>query len=116
MSEQEKNPLLPEWIEPLEGDAPARFKIRGLSGLDALELMPEVSLSEDGKQYLVTGKGLKLALMRGLVDWEDHVGNGGKAIPFSSINFETISPIKMRQLAMAIIYKTQFTEGAQKNY
>lgn len=115
MSEQEKNPLLPEWIEPGEGESPARFKVRGLGGLDALELMPEIVLSDDGSRYQASGKGLRLALLRGLIDWEDHTSNG-KPIPFGIAFFDTIPPIKMRQIAQAVIYKTQFTEGMEKNF
>lgn len=115
MSEAEKNPLLPEWIEPGEDGPQSRFKIRGLSGLDALELMPEISVSEDQQQLQTTGKGLKFALLRGLVDWDAHTDKNGKDFQFSIGNFDTIPPTKMRQIAMAVILKTQFTAGIEKN-
>lgn len=112
MGEHEKNPLLPEWVEPSEGEEQTRYRVRGLSGLDALELLPEIGMSDDGRSYSVTGKGLRLALLRGVVEWETEEG---RQVAFNPARADEIPPIKMRQLAMVIVYKTQFTEGQRKN-
>jgi hypothetical protein len=107
--------LAPFWIEPGEDEeCQAKFRARPLSGMDALEVMPELGVNDEGF-YTITGQGLRLAIQRGLIGWENFTDKEGRELHFNTLNINKIAPMKLRKIAEAIIYRTQFTRGQEKN-
>ncbi len=69
----------PEWYTPageVGDDAPARFKVRGLSGSQQAEVSPEIELTA-AEEVKISGRAMFLLLKYGLVDWEGLEDEGG---------------------------------------
>ncbi len=74
--------MTPEWYTPSdqEGqDEPARFKIRGLTGPEFLDVQSHFDIAN----AQVKGSGLVLACRLGLLDWENIVDDEGKSTTFT---------------------------------
>jgi len=91
-------PLSPFWVD---GDKGERYQCRPLSGLEALELMPEISNEND--IIKVTGRALRLAVMHGVTGWE------GREDQFSSAAINNLPPVTLHNLADEIINATNWT-------
>jgi len=108
--------LAPQWDEPKE-EGGIRLKFIPLTGLDALELMPELSFDDEGNM-VITGKGLRLAVTKGVVDWEGDAvhDEAGNKYPVMSVNINRlIPPNRLRIAAQKIINATNFTGEDEKN-
>jgi hypothetical protein len=101
------NPFAPFWYTPLgDREAPegqrTRFKIKGLDGVEAGYVLPEVRFAEDGRMVGLSGKGVELALGYAMVDWENFANDSGP-LAFARANFHLI-PVELRaELALHIL-------------
>lgn len=67
------------WYTPAseaDADAPARFKVRGLTGSQQAEVSPEIELTAN-EDVKISGRAMFLLLKFGLVDWEGLESDGG---------------------------------------
>jgi hypothetical protein len=86
MGARAQNQFSPEWFTPGDIDAdddvssseenPARFKVRGLTGSQQAEVMPECSADING-ELTISGRAMSLLLKYGLLDWENFENDAG---------------------------------------
>ncbi len=80
MTTRALNPYAPEWFTPDgdddEGQTPARFKIRGLTGSQQAEVMPDVEILADDNAKILP-RAMYLLLKHGLLDWEGLENDAG---------------------------------------
>jgi hypothetical protein len=72
------------WFTPLDQvdeNNPAMFKVRGLTGSQQAEIMPDMELTPDGDAK-ITGRAMFLIIKYGLVDW-DGIDDDNGPIRFS---------------------------------
>lgn len=103
--------LAPSWFRPDECDA--EFYIQPMNGLQALEVMGEVTGDED--QTRLTGKGLKAALRYGLIDWRGITDDGGQEVKFTRALVNDLDPTTLTIIAAEIVNRTRLTEQEEKN-
>lgn len=101
------NPFAPFWYTPVgdrllpEGQR-TRFKIKGLDGVEAGYVLPEVRFAPDGQMVGLSGKGVELALGYALCDWENFSNDLGP-VAFARANFNLI-PVELRaELSLHIL-------------
>lgn len=111
------NKVTPEWYTPKaaeEQENPARFMVRGLTGIEFVEVMPFVAFDDEGG-YMITVEAVKPLIKHGLVDWENIEGEDGKALPFGmQTKLAHIQADMLFELAKEIYNRTQVTGDEQK--
>jgi hypothetical protein len=112
------NPLTPEWYTPKteEGkDNPTRFKIRPLSGVEAMDL--ELFRDVDGNTR-ITGRSARTILRHGLIDWENF-GTDAEKVVFKTGNpDENIARLPNEiadELVAEVFRRTVLMEADRKN-
>lgn len=112
------NPLTPEWYTPKEEegkDNATRFKIRPLSGVEAMDL--ELYKDHEGNTR-ITGRSARTILRHGLTDWE-HFGTDAEAVAFRPGNpDENIARLPQSiadELVAEIFRRTVVNEADRKN-
>jgi len=93
MGVKAQNQFSPEWFTPTADDAAeadepgevaARFKVRGLTGSQQAEVMPECGISDDGGDLGISGRAMALLLKFGLLDWDNFEDENGP-VRFSKV-------------------------------
>ena len=106
------------WYTPKseEGkDAPTRFKLRGLTGIEFLEVSEHVKLKKGKWSFNVEAQ--KISLKYGLVDWEKFTDeNGDVAFSYDyEINLSRLPATIIRELSNEIIEaRTQLAAEDEK--
>lgn len=110
----ETDGLTPEWFKPAGEDEsnPREFKVRGLNGLEALDITTETSFEEG--QLKITGRGLRQAVKLGLLDWRIN-GVNGEDIEFDRSKISEIEALTLHKIGMRIINKTNMSSSQLGN-
>lgn len=79
------SPLAPFWYEP-EGQegSPTRFKIRGLTGLELVDVNAEAKPDPENKSMKFGAGAIRSALGAALLGWENLLDADGNQIPFGA--------------------------------
>lgn len=104
--------LGPEWFR-LKKESKAEFHIRPLNGLEAMEVMSEVSVIK-GK-VKISGQALRNALDYGLTGWRGVVDGEGQEVPFTRANVNRLDATTLSSLASEIISRSNLTGEQEKN-
>lgn len=131
------NPCEPVWYTPIaerppEADAdddgtagipaapaidnplPTRFRLRGLDGRQMSYLQAEFIVDPHSRLITgMTGKGVELALVYGLIDWENFANAKG-AVKFNRVNFRWIPFDLQSEIAMEILVSSTPDEDEKK--
>jgi len=81
------------------GDAPARFKVKPLTGAQSLEVHDDF----DANRGRFMARGLRLAMRYGLVDWENVKDEQGKDLDCTAENFTYLPALIQSELGNHII-------------
>ena len=113
--------LISDWFKP-EHDESARFLLRGLTGLETLELLAEMNSRASGGAVaaLAAGKvplspSMVKTTLSGLVGWEGVIDRDGRPIDFSVQARDALDLQTVNVLVAEIIDRTFLTEAAEKN-
>ncbi|MBL1293070.1 MAG: hypothetical protein COB61_004275 [Thiotrichales bacterium] len=110
------NKLSTVWYVPrpeIEAASPSRFSLRPLNGMQYMEVIQETTGA--GLDIRISGRGLKLALEYGLVDWEGITNAAGEKVNYSRIELQKLPPELLTELANQIIIQSDVTEDEIKN-
>lgn len=104
--------MTPEWYTPeteKKKTNPREFHIRGLDGLEALDIVGQITV-ENG-ELIVNGRALRSALNIGLIGIRTESGE-----EIHKDMLPTIDPLTLRAVAVKIINKTNLSgEEAKKS-
>lgn len=102
--------FVPYWFTPTqeESDSPTRFKLKPLDGFERLEVSAEV-----GARRVASAQ--KLAVMYGLVDWENLQDQSGNQIKFSRENFRLLPVGVIAEIAVQVITSAKLSDEQKKN-
>lgn len=106
--------ITPEWYDSKVADG-ARFRLRGLTGLELIEAADQTALGPDG-QPLITAKTRRVALEYGLLDWQNFTDDNGE-VPFTAnraANLARLPAQLVKELFDEIFERTEIGEAAQK--
>lgn len=110
-----------EWLT-LDHDPSARFHVRGLTGLEVMEITQEMANNmgaaamkalKDGKVPLTPG--MLRIVMRAVENWDGVAAEDGAPIPFSPAARDRLDTKAVQALAAKILDKTFVSEDAEKN-
>jgi len=105
----------PVWFTPdayAEDEDPVAFKIKPLSGSQAVEVGAEVA--EIAGQMRVTGHGLNLAIRYGLAGWRNYIDERGKEIKFNFLAAQNLPAEILSDLAVEIYEMSNLGEEEKK--
>lgn len=108
--------VAPYWFTPKsqeKEERPARFKLQPLTQMTLIDCMEDSFTDNDGNTR-ITGRGVRIALKAGLVDWEN-ITLGGEALPCVGTNFEKIKSSLLRELSNKLILDAMFGAEEAKN-
>lgn len=114
MAIQFSNKLVADWYVPTsqqEAERPARFKLRGLTGQQWLDVM----FGEGAGKLALTAKGVNQALQYGLIDWEGIEDEDGQPLKFRPQLLDAIPAMLRVELASEIVNRSKLTEDDAKN-
>jgi hypothetical protein len=97
-----------------ELEKPARFKLRGLTQIDLLEVMSEGEALSDGS-FVPNHRGRLLLLRHGLVDWEGVTGEDGGEVKFSRAAANNLPAQVLGILANEILVRSVITDEEKKS-
>ena len=109
-----KKQLVATWYTPESQESeesPARFKVRPLTGSQALEVYDHF----DGKKRRFLSSGIHLAMAYGLVDWENVTDENGNKIECVPSNFKYLPPVDANELGNHIIEMASLSGDEEKN-
>lgn len=98
-----------------EGDTenPTIWKLQPLNGFDYMEVMSELQRTDNG--FKISGKGLGIAVRKGLVGWQNFHDENGKEIKFNPLNMKKIPAIVLGDLADRVIEISELGDEQAKN-
>lgn len=108
--------ISPYWYIPesqKKEEQPARFKLAPLTQMALIDAMEDSFTDNDGKTR-ITGRGVRVALKAGLLEWEN-VTIGGEKLPCIGTNFEKLPSPLLRELSNKLILDAMFGEQEAKN-
>jgi len=106
----------PYWYTPKsekDDPNPTRFKLCKLDGEQLGDLRPEIFLLSGGRVEM-TGRGITMALLYGLVDWERFNDDKGP-VRFDVSNFRLINNALRIELATELVNVSTLDEDKRKN-
>jgi len=114
--------LAPSWFTPASEEEtgienPTRFKIRGLTGIEVIDITPliKIDTNEDGDTQVILGSAAaNILLANGLIGWEGFCDSDGADVPFSQKNKSRIPMIDCLTIAREIFFRTQITADDKK--
>lgn len=107
------------WYTPrseTENETPARFKLRGLTGLEFIEVQQKVRQNDEGG-YVITAEAMHVALKYGLCDWEAFVDSHGADVPFARSqkdNIARLSSTLVIELSNEVMARTELPDEVKK--
>lgn len=103
----------PVWFQPdaVEGEDSARFKIRGMDGLQQLQVSEEIKTTDDGLS--VSGHGITQVIKFGLLGWENFTDDEGRDLAFTPENVRRI-PLRFLSKISAEIFRLSSLSGEQQ--
>lgn len=121
MASTASSPLAPfEYV--LEADrneeAPPTFKLRGLNGIEFMEVMADAKSDETGNRVDLTPQGLRTAIRYGLLGWQNFNDAEGNRVRFFGDMNKNLARLRLTQLtelAGQIIEASDIGEDDAKN-
>lgn len=107
------------WYTPKseEGsEQPTRFKLRGLTGVEFIDVQSKVAKNDDGN-FVITADAMRVSLRYGLTDWEAFVDSSGKDLAFSGNQKDNIDRLPFKtiiELSDEIMARTQLDDEIKK--
>lgn len=96
-----------------DNDAPAEFKLRGLSGIEAMDLIPAIKIDENNNVTLGT-EAIRVLLTFGLRDWKNIFDSEGKEISYNPNSLSRLPLFVCKDLALEVFSRTQITADDKK--
>ena len=113
---QAKN-MSPDWYTPEseeDEEKPSKFKIKPLNGEQFMEVVADSETDRSGDIRL-NGRGLKLALRYGIIDWENIEKENGIPLKFSVHNLKLLPMEVLSDLASEIVNRSAMEDDETKN-
>ena len=112
--------LVEDWYIPLdqrnledETEKPSRFKLKGLTQIELLEVMGEGDSLADGS-FVPNHTGRLLLFRRGLFGWDEVYNYAGDLTKFSKSEGNNLPAQLLGELANEIIFRSVMSEDEKK--
>ena len=102
------------WYTPISQeseDEPARFKVRPLTGAQALEVLDDY----DPRKGRFLSRGIQLALRHGLLDWENILDEHGNPLECKPENLRYIPAVEANEVGNHIMDLAELGGEEEKN-
>lgn len=110
--------LTEHWFTPEDEDAenPTQFNVRGLSGLEVLELSQVMQTANNG-DVILGADAIKILLSRGLIGWKDFYDEDNSEVKFTAnqqVNIARLPFIACKAIADEIFKRTEILAPDKK--